>query len=177
MALRPGKCFRNLERPYTRISYKVKNKNFIPGAPETKIKEFEMGNKKLEKEYEIKLKLVCKNNIQIRDNAIEAARIMVNKYLERNVGRDNYFFVIRKYPHHVLREHPIATGAGADRYSQGMRLAFGRPIGRAVQIYENETLFEVFTFKQFLNHAKEALRRGKSKLPLQYKIVVEERKI
>ncbi len=174
MPLRPAKCFRNLERPYTRISYKVKNKNFIPGAPETKIREFEMGNKNLLNNYEIKVMLIAKNNLQIRDNAIEAARVMINKYLEKNVGKENYFFIIKKYPHHVLREHPIATGAGADRYSQGMRLAFGRPIGRAIRVLKDDIIFEIFTYKRFLEHAKEAMKRGKSKLPLEYKIAVEE---
>ncbi|MEM0480973.1 MAG: 50S ribosomal protein L16 [Candidatus Aenigmatarchaeota archaeon] len=169
MALRPGRCFRNIERPYTRISYKVKSKNYIPGAPPTKVRQFEMGNKELS-EY-VEFKLVAQNDVQVRDNALEAARVIANKYLEKNVGQQNYYFKIVKYPHHVLREHPIALGAGADRYSQGMRLAFGRPIGRAVQLFKNEEIMLLRVKKGFEEHAKIALKRAASKLPLSYKIV------
>jgi large subunit ribosomal protein L10e len=169
MALRPGRCFRRIERPYTRISYKVKSKNFVAGAPPTKIRQFEMGNKELSDFVEFKL--ISLNDLQIRDNALEAARVMANKYLEKNVGAQNYFFKIVKYPHHVLREHPIAMGAGADRYSQGMRLAFGRPVGRAVQAFKGDCIMIVRVKKGFEEHAKIALKRGASKLPLSYKIV------
>ncbi len=169
MALRPGRCFRRIERPYTRISYKVKNKNFVAGAPPTKVREFEMGNRELTDYSEFRL--ISKNDLQIRDNALEAARVIANKYLERNVGSQNYFFKIVKYPHHVLREHPIAMGAGADRYSQGMRLAFGRPIGRAAQVFKGDTVLIVRIKKGLEEHAKIALKRAASKLPLSYKIV------
>ena len=172
MALRPGKCFRRIERPYVRISYRVKKKNYIPGAPQPRIRIFEMGNKN--GNFDIILYLVSKDNVQVRDNALEAARVSAHKELDRKVGADNYFLKILKYPHHVLREHPIATGAGADRYSQGMQLAFGRPIGRAVQLFKNEKLIMIKTKKQFIEVAKNALRIANSKLPFKGKIVVEE---
>jgi len=170
MALRPGRCFRRIERPYTRISYSVKSKNYIPGAPPTKVRQYEMGNKNLD-DY-VELKLVAEEDVQVRDNALESARVMCNKYLAKKVGEQNYFLKIVKYPHHVLREHPIAMGAGADRYSQGMRLAFGRPIGRAVQLFKGETIMLLRIKKEFLNFGKEALRIAASKLPKGYKIVV-----
>ncbi|MEM5828491.1 MAG: 50S ribosomal protein L16 [Candidatus Aenigmatarchaeota archaeon] len=169
MALRPGRCFRRIERPYTRISYSVKSKNYIPGAPPAKVRQYEMGNRNLQ-DY-IELKLIAKEDVQVRDNALEAARVMCNKFLERKVGADNYFLKIVKYPHHVLREHPIAMGAGADRYSQGMRLAFGRPVGRAVQLFRGEVIMVLRIKKEFLELGKEALRIAASKLPKSYRIV------
>lgn len=174
MALRPGRCFRRIERPYTRISYSVKSKNYIPGAPQPKIRIFEMGNKN--GNFDVALYLVSKSNVQVRDNALEAVRVAVNKELESEIGKENYFFKILKYPHHVLREHPIAMGAGADRYSQGMRLAFGRPVGRAVQLFEGEKLLMIKTKKQYIEIAKNALRIANCKLPCKSKIVVEELK-
>lgn len=170
MALRPGRCFRRIERPYTRISYKVKSKNYIPGAPPAKVRQYENGNKNLSNFIE--LKLIAKEDVQIRDNAIEAARVMCNKFLERKVGTENYYLKIVKYPHHVLREHPIAMGAGADRYSQGMRLAFGRPIGRAVQLFKNEEIIILRIKKDFVELGKKALKMAASKLPKGYRIVV-----
>ncbi|MEM0324984.1 MAG: 50S ribosomal protein L16 [Candidatus Aenigmatarchaeota archaeon] len=170
MALRPGRCFRRIERPYTRISYKVKSKNYIPGAPPAKVRQYEMGNKDLT-DY-IELKLIAKEDVQVRDNALEAARVICNKFLERKVGNSNYYLKIIKYPHHVLREHPIAMGAGADRYSQGMRLAFGRPIGRAVQLFKGEAIILLRIKKEFLNLGKKALEIAASKLPKGYRIEV-----
>ncbi|MFC7029415.1 hypothetical protein ACFQH8_22010 [Halomicroarcula sp. GCM10025710] len=38
---------------------------------------------------------------------------------------------LRKFPHQVLRENKQATGAGADRVSDGMRQAFGKIVGTA----------------------------------------------
>ncbi|MEM0476327.1 MAG: 50S ribosomal protein L16 [Candidatus Aenigmatarchaeota archaeon] len=168
MALRPGRCFRRIERPYTRISYKVKSKNYIAGAPPAKVRQYEMGNKDLI-DY-IELKLIAKEDVQVRDNALEAARVMCNKFLERKVGNMNYYLKIIKYPHHVLREHPIAMGAGADRYSQGMRLAFGRPISRAVQLFKGEAIILLRIKKEFLNLGKKALEIAASKLPKGYRI-------
>ena len=37
------------------------------------------------------------------------------------------------YPHQILRENKQATGAGADRVSQGMRLSFGKNVGTAAE--------------------------------------------
>lgn len=171
MALRPGRCFREIERPYTRISYKVRNKNYIPGAPPSKLRQYQMGNKEL-KDY-IELKLIAEEDVQVRDNALESARVACNKFLERKVGSLNYYLQIVKYPHHILREHPIAMGAGADRYSQGMRLAFGRPIGRAVQLFRGEEIFILRIKKEFLDIGKKSLEIASSKLPKSYKIKIK----
>ena len=45
-----------------------------------------------------------------------------------------YFFQLRIYPHHILRENPLAAGAGADRMSTGMKCAFGKPISVAARV-------------------------------------------
>ena len=124
MALRPGRTVRKIERPYTRVSKKVPRKSYVVGVPFPKIHIFEMGNK--EGDFDVTLYLIAKNAVQIRHNAMEAARIVAHKFLEKKIGTSNYFMKILVYPHHVLREKSIATGAGADRFSQGMTLSFGR---------------------------------------------------
>jgi large subunit ribosomal protein L10e len=84
-------------------------------------------------------------------------------------------FLIRilKYPHNILREHKLATGAGADRVSSGMRGAFGKAVGHAVRAQRGEKLLSVSTTKEHFETAKEALRRAKMKLPAPCKIIVE----
>ncbi len=104
-------------------------------------------------------------NVQIRDNALESARVMANKIFEKKITKDFYFFKVRKYPHQVLREHAILTGAGADRLSSGMRKAFGKPKGRAVRTKKEEVLMSLFTLKKYEHAAKEGLKRAVLKLP------------
>ncbi len=171
MALRPAKCYRKLERPYTRISKKKPRKSYVKGVPDKKIHKFEVGDPK--RDFSLKAYLVAKNAVQIRHNALEAARIAANKYLEKTVGKGNFFLKILVYPHHVLRENAMATGAGADRFQTGMRLAFGKPIGVAAQVRENQNLIEVRVDASRQDVAKEALRRASAKFPTPCRIIFE----
>ena len=123
----------------------------------------------------VTLYLVANELGQIRHNALESARIVTHQFLEKKIGLQNYYMVILRYPHHVIREKPIATGAGADRYSQGMRLAFGRPAGVALQIRKKGTpIVMIKTRKEFLDIAKQALRKFNYKIPLKCSIEVSE---
>jgi large subunit ribosomal protein L10e len=86
----------------------------------------------------------------------------------------NYRLKLRVYPHHVLRENKQATGAGADRVSEGMRLAFGKAVGTAARVMPGQEVFSVYTTPQFLDKAKEALRSGSHKLPSPTRIIIRE---
>ncbi|RLG75666.1 MAG: 50S ribosomal protein L16 [Thermoprotei archaeon] len=167
MPLRPARCYTHFSGPpYTRREY-------IPGVPPPKISKFEMGNPK--GDYDLVVELVAKEAGQIRHNALEAARIMTHKYLSITVGEENYFFKVRIYPHHVLRENKMMAFAGADRLQDGMRQAFGKPIGTAARVYPKQAVLEIRIKKEHLNKAMEALRRGASKLPV--KTFIKVRKI
>ena len=107
----------------------------------------------------------------LRHNAIESARLTCNRYLEKNLGKGNYHFKIRIYPHHVIKENPLATGAGADRMSTGMKKAFGKPIGVAAQVKKNQILFSVGVDKQHKEVAKHSLKRISYKLPFKSKVL------
>ncbi len=166
MPLRPGRCYRHFGTPpYTRLEY-------IRSIPPVQIPKFDMGN--VEGDFPVTLKLVVLRPGQIRANALEAARQQANKYLDSKVGSQNYHFKIVVYPHHILREHKMLAMAGADRLQEGMRLAFGTPIGRAARVRTKQVVMYVRTHPQFVEHAKEALRRAASKLPLPCRIVIEE---
>ena len=160
--LRKFSAYRRVERPYTRRS-KFKKKNFIKANPHSKIVRYEMGAKK--KSFEYTLELLSKEVLQVRHNAIEAARETSNRVLEKNCGKGAYFMQIMIYPHHILRENPLAAGAGADRMSTGMKMSFGKPIGSAAQVKKGQKLFIVRVNKLNLKFAREALKRVSSKLP------------
>ena len=164
MPLRPARCYKDLNKPpYTR-------KEYIDGIPQPKINKFVMGNP--HGDFDVALELVSYDYAQIRHNALEAARMAVNKLLERRLGRQGYFFKINVYPHHILREHKMMTGAGADRLSKGMKMAFGRPVGLAARVRRGQNILFVRVNKENLELAKEALRRGASKIPTPTRIMI-----
>jgi len=110
----------------------------------------------------------------VRHNALEAARVAANRLLEVKAGKDNYHLKIRVYPHQVLRENPMAAGAGADRISDGMRRAFGKPIGSAARVSRGQKLMTVRITQEFVSFAKEALRRASMKFPMPTRMVVDK---
>lgn len=166
MPLRPARAYRHFSGPaYTR-------REFIDGVPGVRVIFFDMGNTK--GDFPVVISLISQETGQIRHNALEAARVAANRVLEVQAGKDNYHFKLRVYPHQVLRENPTAAGAGADRISDGMRQAFGRPIGTAARVSAGQNLMTVRTTQEFAHVAKEALRRASLKLSVPSRIVVEK---
>jgi large subunit ribosomal protein L10e len=120
--------------------------------------------------YSAAVQLQALEQGNIRHNALESARITANKLLEKKIPK-NYHFRIRTYPHHILRENPLAAGAGADRMSTGMKMSFGKPIGIAARVGKNQIVMDVRVQKEHILIAKEALMRAAKKLPGSFKIV------
>ena len=168
MPLRPAKCYKDLNKPpYTR-------KDYIDGIPQPKINKFVMGNVK--GDFEVAMELVSLDYAQVRHNALEAGRVMANKYLSKYAGEERYLLIIRQYPHQVLRENKMMAFAGADRLQDGMREAFGKPVGTAARLKPGSVIAEVKVPKSALPQAKEALRRLKDKLGIRTTLHVRELK-
>lgn len=167
--LRKFAAYRNLEKPYTRYS-KYRNKNYVRARPVCKVVRFDMGDSK---KYDCTLNLISKKSLQIRDNALESARQSVVRIIEKSVGKSGFCFQIKKYPHHILRENPLAQGAGADRMSTGMAHSFGKVMGIAAQVKAGDVIFTLSVPKQHEETARKALKQASSKLPLSYSIVAE----
>ncbi len=172
MGLRPGRAMRTLERPYTRTSKSVPRKSYVVGVPFPKTHQFEMGAKT--GNFDLVLYGVARDGVQIRDPALEAARIVAHKFLETKVGPTSYFLKILVYPHQVIREKPIATGAGADRYSQGMARSFGKPVTSAVQVSKDKRVIELRTSKNNLEAAKLAIKKFGLKISTPLRIEITE---
>ncbi len=166
MTLRPARSYRHFSGPaYTR-------REFVKGVPVNRVTFFDMGNPN--GKFEVEMSMTMIETGQIRHNALEAARIAANRLLELKAGKDCYHFKIRVYPHQVLRENPIVMGAGADRISDGMRRAFGRPIGIAARVRPGQKLMTIKCKKEFGAVAKEALKRANLKVSLRSRIIVEK---
>ncbi len=141
------------------------------GVPGIKIVHFDMGNPRREFQYEVSL--LVKEPIQIRHNALESARVISHRYLEKKVGKANYYMKIRTYPHEVLRENRMALGSHADRYGDGMRKSFGKPVGTAARLGEDQKVISIWVDENNIAHAKEALRKAGHKFPAKVSVHVE----
>ncbi len=144
-------------QPYTREEY-------IHGAPPPKISKFMMGDTKSNFEY--RFSLVAQAPVQIRHNALEAARVAANKVLFDALGETGYKVHLRVYPHVVLRENRMIATAGADRLQEGMRRAFGKPMGRAARVKPSQSLIDVYVNGNAVEAAKQSLRVASTKLPV-----------
>ncbi len=164
--VRKGVSYRPIKRPYTRYS-KFKQKSFVKTRPVCRVVRFDMGNVK--KKYDYVLNLISKQKLQIRDIALESARLAGNRILEKNLGKDGFHLRVRKFPHHILRENPLAAGAGADRMSTGMAHSFGKIIGIAAQVKTGDEIFTLKVNKENLPLARKAMKKISFKLPKQYK--------
>ncbi len=166
MGLKPG-------RAYTKVTgHAYVRREYMGGVPGSKITIFDMGN--LSKDFPVSLSLVAKEASQIRHNALEAARIFANRYLLKNTGRNNFYLKIRVYPHHVLKENKIASGAGADRVSSGMRHAFGKAVSTAARVKPGQRIMSISVDRDNFVVAKEALRRAGYKIPTPCRIVIDK---
>ncbi|MCD6341839.1 MAG: 50S ribosomal protein L16 [Thaumarchaeota archaeon] len=160
-----AKNWRAPERPYTRADY-------IHGAPQPRIAKYTMG--RYSDDYEYELLLIAKEDLQMRDVALESARIALSKHLSSVLGNENYFAELKAHPHHVLRENKMIFGAHADRLQEGMRRAFGKPVGRAARIKRNSPVFRVLVNEPGLQAAKRALELASKKLPKSYRIEIRK---
>lgn len=146
-------------------------KEYIRGSPAPKITKFTMGDTKAT--FPIQAFLIAGEGAQIRHNALEAARVASNRVLLNKLG-NAYVLRVITYPHQLLRENKMIFGAHADRLQDGMRKAFGKPIGTAARVKVGQAIIEVGVNENAVEVAKEALKLGKDKLPIPCRIVVEK---
>lgn len=165
MPQKPASMYREIDdTPYTR-------KEYMAGVPGLRIGQFELGDQ--QGDFSHKVHLEADEACQIRHGALEASRVAGNRYMMKTVGIQNYHIKVRVYPHHVLRENKQASGAGADRVSQGMRQAFGKPVDAAARVAAGQEIITIRTDEKNVEAAKTALRKAIKKLPTPGRVKVE----
>ncbi len=171
MGIRPGRAIRDADKvAWCRYSKRKPRKSMIKAMPPKDLHQFRMGQNK--GDYDLVVHLRSLEPIILRDNAMESARQTANKVLEAGMP-NNYYFIVRVFPHHIIRENKMIAGAGADRLQKGMRRAFGRPSDRAARLAKGTELFTVHTYKANLEHVRKAFGRAKRKISGSYSFVVE----
>jgi large subunit ribosomal protein L10e len=158
--------FRKIQKmPYTR-------KKYMGGIPGSKIVKFTMGNPSAD--FGLTLELVNLKDGQIRHNALESARIAANRVLEGTLGRENFFLKIVPYPHRVLREHKRINVAQADRFQEGMKRAYGKPVGVAAAVRRGAPILIAKVNEADVETAKMALKRASDKFPVPCRIFIKK---
>ncbi|WP_058365781.1 50S ribosomal protein L16 [Haloparvum sedimenti] len=168
MSDKPASMYRKIDKPsYTRREY-------ITGIPGSKIAQHNMGDLSTDPDdYPVEISLRVEETLQIRHGSLESARLSANRHLLKELGEGNYKMVLRKFPHQVIRENKQATGAGADRVSDGMRQAFGKPVGTAARIQKDEAVFTAYCTPEQASVVKEAFRRAYNKMSPPCRITVD----
>ncbi|HJL96608.1 MAG TPA: 50S ribosomal protein L16 [Candidatus Poseidoniaceae archaeon] len=161
MARKPASMYRRLKGPaYTRRKY-------IGGVPNNRIMSFHAGNRVAAEtgQFKVIMELRADNSCQIRHTALEAARVISNSTIRKVAGMQGYALRVHTFPHHVLRENKQATGAGADRVSQGMRCAFGKNVGTAARVKRGQRVISLQVEPEHYLVARDALRKANMKFP------------
>jgi large subunit ribosomal protein L10e len=146
-------------------------KKYIRGSPSSKIVKFTMGD--TSGSYKYQARLIAEKQVQIRHNALEAARVASNRVLSEKLG-NNYLLKILPFPHVVLRENKMIFGAHADRLQDGMRNSFGKAIGLAARVKSNQAVIIANVNEDGLQIATQALKRGGAKLPTPCRVVIKK---
>ena len=170
MGRRPARCYRICAgKPFPKSRYNR-------GVPDPKIRAYDIGHKRANyDELPICINLISKEMEQISSEALEAARVAANKILLAKCKREGYHLKMRIHPWHVLRINKMLSCAGADRLQTGMRGAYGKPIGKVARVKIDQILMSVRTKEEYVEFAKDALRRSSMKFPGRQKVMVSKK--
>ena len=172
MGLRPGRTCRYIDRPaFCRFSKKKPRQSYVKSMPHNSLNITSMGV--VNGYYTHRVDLVAAEPVQIRDNALEAARMTANKPLEAKIP-GNYHLFVKVMPHHVIRQVKVVLGAGADRIQKGMKHAWGRPSDRAARVKPGSVIYTARVRAENLPLVKNSFRLAANKLPGKYNICVVE---
>jgi len=147
-------------------------REYMGGVPGSRIIQFDLGARS--GSFPVVASLVADERCQIIHNALESTRVAANRVMTKGCGASGYHLKVRAYPHEVIRENKQASGAGADRVSQGMRQAFGKNIGTAARVERGQAILTVRTNPERWHVVKEAFRKANSKLPIPTRVVIEQ---
>ena len=160
MARKPAKMYRRVKGPsFTRRKY-------TGGVPNNRILQFHVGNRRAAEtgQFEMELELCVDEPCQIRHTALEAA-CCIQLDNSKCGWASRICPSAHTYPHQILRENKQATGAGADRVSQGMRCAFGKNVGTAARVKRGQRFISIKCHPKDYLAAKDALRKAGMKVP------------
>jgi large subunit ribosomal protein L10e len=170
MGRRPARCYRYCKnKPYPKS-------RFCRGVPEPKIQIYDIGRKNAPiEEFPLCVHMVSDEKEQLASEALEAARIVINKYLTKYTNKDAFHLRMRAHPFHVLRINKMLSCAGADRLQTGMRGAYGKPTGVVSRVDIGQIVASVRAKDVHKKQVIEAMRRASFKFPGRQNVIVSNR--
>ena len=128
MGRRPARCYRYCKnKPYIKSRY-------LRGVPDPKIAIFDVGSRAASTDaFPLCVHLVCGEKQQLGSECLEAGRIVVNKYMFKNCGKDTFHMRIRLHPYHVLRQNKMLSCAGTHPLFPPLRLCVSKAQFKSVQ--------------------------------------------
>ena len=144
-----------------------------------RIVHFNSGNSSLLKQP-TRIAIYSKSKVQVPEKVYETFRLSVLKNIENvclNSLKTDYCIVFHKYPHQLLRFHAIASGAKADRISEGMSNAFGTNFMKASKIKKGDLFFSTYLSQKYVSNFINLIKQMKkscAKLPFNYYIIIEK---
>ena len=136
---------------------------YIPGAPNSKVARNTTG--KFRSDYDFTLRLVSDGRVQVRSNALEAARVAASKKVA-SLTEDQFCLKVVPATSLCLTENKMIATAGADRLQEGMRKAYGKPIGVAARVRQGSVILTLGVMKENIDKAKLAMWAAGTKLPM-----------
>jgi large subunit ribosomal protein L10e len=134
-----------------------------------------MGDTSCDFDYRLELQNLTTGEKKISHNALEAARVAANRLLEKELEPGNFMLKVVPYPHEVIRKNKRINVPQADRFQEGMRLAYGTPIATAARVERGDIILIAEVDEDGLETANEALERADNKLPISCRILVNEK--
>ena len=170
MGRRPGRCYRFVRgHPYPKSKY-------CRGVPDPRIRIYDIGNRKAScDDMPCCVHIVGLERENISSEAMEAARIAINKNLLKLAGKDGFHVRIRLHPFHVLRINKMLSCAGADRLQTGMRGAWGKSYGTCARVKVGQILISGRCKEQHLNGMIKAFKLACYKFAGRQKLVVSNK--
>jgi len=162
---------------YTRKSMKVKHLNYIKAVPNQKVTKFNMGDvpKFTRGEFPYRMVIYSLINVQIKDNALEAARQFLNNQMTKRC-QNNYSISLKPYPHQVARENKTFSGGSkGERVQSGMAHSFGTSMARTAYVKQGSPIFIIaYENKKDTEFIRNLCKSATPKLPCISKIMFEE---
>jgi len=126
-------------------------------------------------EFKNFIKIICCENVQIRDMALEATRQMIHNRMTKKFG-ENYYFACKCFPHQILRENKTFSGGSkGERVQSGMAHSFGTTMFRSAYVKSGEPIFVVgFDNIKDVPFIRNLCKSASPKLPCRKKIVFEQ---
>ena len=137
------------------------------------LRNYESGNAGLKNTAVNVLRVYHTQKFKIPQKCCETMRLCMLKKINNTIPgitKEDYCLRYTKYPHQYLCYHTIASGARADRISQGMRNAYGKAFTRAYKPKNALSLFiEIYLSKKYqkvLSTLKEPITKVMHKCPV-----------